>query len=305
MRSLPVPSRRWLRALSVAALVTQAGIAVTGSVVRVTGSGLGCPSWPQCLPDSLTPARRDGVAWLHQWVEFGNRLFTGVVGLVALACLAAALLAGPRRRRLVTLAAAMPAGVAAQAVIGGVTVRTGLAWWTVSVHFLVSMVLVWLAVLLVHAVDEGDEPPRPRTSPPARRLLAAAVGLLAMLLAAGTAVTAAGPHAGDADTPRLGMAVQTLARLHSGVLFAFLAVLVALGVVLPRTRRYRQLLAAVLAQGALGFVQYATGVPEVLVSLHVLGAALVVVATARLWVSARDRGPAALPLEPAHALAPA
>jgi cytochrome c oxidase assembly protein subunit 15 len=303
MRSLPTPSRPWLRALSVAAVVTQAGIAVTGSVVRVTGSGLGCPSWPRCLPGSLVPARRDGVAWLHQWVEFGNRMFTGVVGLVALACLVAALLARPRRRRLVALAAAMPAGVAAQAVIGGVTVRTGLAWWTVSVHFLVSMVLVWLAVLLVHAVDEGDAPPRPLTSPLARRLLTVAVGLLAMLLAAGTAVTAAGPHAGDADTPRLGVAVQTLARLHSGVLFAFLAVLVAIGVVTPRTRRYGQLLAAVLAQGALGFVQYATGVPEVLVSLHVLGATLVVVATARLWVSARDRGPAALPPRPAHALA--
>jgi len=281
-------------------VVTQAGIAVTGSVVRVTGSGLGCPSWPQCFPGSLVPVRRDDVAWLHQWVEFGNRLFTGVVGLVALACLAMALLARPRRRRLVTLAATMPAGVAVQAVVGGVTVMTGLAWWTVSVHFLISMVLVWLAVLLVRATGEGDTPPRPRIPPVASRLLAAAAGLLAALLAAGTFVTAAGPHAGDADAPRLGVAVETLARVHSGVLFAFLVVLTALGLTMPRAPRYWTLLAVVLFQGALGFVQYATGVPEVLVSLHVLGAAAVVVAMAALWVSARDRGPAPAPTASQH-----
>lgn len=295
MRRVPAPSPRWQRAVAVAAVLTQAGIAVTGSVVRVTGSGLGCPTWPECFPGSLTPVRRDEVALLHQWVEFGNRMLIGVVGLVALACLATAWLVTPRRPRLLALAAAMPAGVLAQAVIGGITVRSGLAWWTVSVHFLVSMVLVWLAVLLVRATGEGDEPPRPLVPPAARRLLAAAVVLLAGLLTAGTFVTAAGPHAGDADTPRLGVAVEALARVHSGVLYAFLAVLVALGLAMPRTRRYWTLLGAVLAQALLGFVQYFTGVPEVLVSLHVLGAASVVVAAAALWVSTRDRGPVPAP----------
>jgi cytochrome c oxidase assembly protein subunit 15 len=288
------PSRRWQRAIAVAAVVTQAGIAVTGSVVRVTGSGLGCPSWPQCFPGSLTPVRHDEVASLHQWVEFGNRMLISVVGLVALACLVSAWLVRPRRPRLLALAAAMPAGVVVQAVVGGITVRTGLAWWTVSVHFLISMVLVWLAVLLVRAVGEGDRAPRSLVTPPARWLLRAAGVLLAALLAAGTFVTAAGPHAGDADTPRLELAVQTLARVHSGILFAFLAVLVTLGLTMPRTPRYRILLAVVAAQGMLGFVQYVTGVPEVLVSLHVLGAASVVVATAALWVSTRNRGAAAV-----------
>lgn len=274
-------------------MVAQAGIAVTGSVVRVTESGLGCPTWPQCVPGSLTPVRHDGAAWLHQWVEFGNRMLIGVVGLVALACLVSAWLVRPRRPRLLVLAAAMPAGVAVQGVVGGITVLTGLAWWTVSVHFLISMVLVWLAVLLVRAVGEGDRQPRSLITPRARLLLKAAAGLLAALLTAGTFVTAAGPHAGDADTPRLDIAVQTLARVHSGVLYVFLAVLVVLGLSMPRTPRYWILLAVVVAQGVLGFVQYFTGVPEVLVSLHVLGAASVVVAMAALWVSTRDRGQAA------------
>jgi len=298
VRPLPVPNQQWLRGVAIAAVVAQAGIAVTGSVVRVTGSGLGCPTWPQCFPGSLTPVRHDDVAWLNQWVEFGNRLLISVVGLVALACLVSAWLVRPRRPRLLALAATMPAGVALQAVVGGITVRTGLAWWTVSVHFLLSMVLVWLAVLLVRASGEGDEPARPLVTARGRALLVAAVGLLAALLTAGTFVTAAGPHAGDADTPRLDVAVETLARVHSGVLFAFLAVLVALGLTMPRTPRYWTLVAVVLAQGALGFVQYFTGVPEVLVSLHVLGAASVVIATAALWVSTRDRGaPAEHPVQ--------
>ena len=283
----------------------QAGIAVTGSVVRVTGSGLGCPSWPECFPGSLTPVRHDEVAWLNQWVEFGNRLLISVIGLIALACLVLAWLVVPRRRRLVALAATMPLGVALQAVVGGVTVRLDLAWWTVLPHFLISMVLIWLAVLLVRAVGEGDAPPRPLLTPVAHRLLTVAVVLLAGLLVAGTLVTSAGPHAGDAETPRLDIAVRTLAMVHSGLLFAFVAALALLGLVMRRAgtatpvwRRYWTLLAVVVAQGLLGFVQYWTGVPEALVSLHVLGAASVVIATAALWVVARDRGDA-VPAEPA------
>lgn len=295
----------WQRGVAVAAVVTQAGIAVTGSVVRVTGSGLGCPTWPECFPGSLVPTSREGIALFHQWVEFGNRLLIGVVGVVALACLVTALLERPWRPRLVALAACMPLGVLLQAVVGGVVVRLGLPWWSVSVHFLLSMVLVWLAVLLVHATAEADEPARPTVSPTAAGLLRAAVALLAGLLVAGTFVTAAGPHAGDAGTPRLAVAVETLARVHSGVLFAFVAVLAGVGLAIRRgprppvrlITRYRVLLAVVAAQGALGFVQYWTGVPEVLVSLHVLGAASVVVAAAALWAAARDRG--AIPLRAA------
>ncbi|MGH3865193.1 MAG: COX15/CtaA family protein [Pseudonocardiaceae bacterium] len=284
------------RATAIAALITQAGIAVTGSVVRVTGSGLGCPTWPQCFPGSLTPRSHPEIAALHQWIEFSNRLLVGLVGLIGLACLVVSLLVRPRRRRLVLLAATMPAGVVVQAVLGGVTVLTGLTWWTVAVHFLVSMALVWLAVLLVAAFGEGDAPPRWHLPGPLRGLLYTATTALAALLVAGTLVTSAGPHAGDTATPRLAVSVPALAQLHADLLIGFLGLLVGLGcaqrvvgVLGCAWRRYLVLICVVLAQGTLGVVQYLTGVPEVLVSLHVLGAASVVVAMAALWTSYRTR----------------
>ncbi|PZS20662.1 MAG: cytochrome-c oxidase [Pseudonocardiales bacterium] len=284
------------RATAIAAVITQGGIAVTGSVVRVTGSGLGCPTWPQCFPGSLVPQPHPEVATLHQWIEFGNRMLTGLVGLVGLVCLVVALLVRPRRRRLVLLAATMPLGVVAQAVLGGFTVLTGLAWWTVAVHFLVSMVLVWLAVLLVAAFAEGDDPARWHLPGPLRGLLGTATTVLAALLIAGTLVTSAGPHAGSTATPRLGIGIPALAQLHADLLVGFLGLLAGLGFALravgvpPRVwRRFTVLVCVVLAQGTLGVVQYLTGVPEVLVSLHVLGAASVVVAMAALWTSCRTR----------------
>ncbi|MGH3798903.1 MAG: COX15/CtaA family protein [Pseudonocardiaceae bacterium] len=295
----PTPNRSLAavsRVTAIAAVITQGGIAVTGSVVRVTGSGLGCPTWPQCFPGSLVPEPHPDIATLNQWIEFGNRLLTGLVGLVGLACLVVALLVRPRRRRLVLLAATMPAGVAVQAVLGGITVLTGLAWWTVAVHFLVSMVLVWLAVLLVAAFAEGDAPPRWCLPGPLRGLLGTTTTVLAALLIAGTLVTAAGPHAGDTATPRLAVGVPAMAQLHATLLVGFLGLLAGLGFALravgvpARTwRRYAVLVCVILVQGTLGVVQYLTGVPEVLVSLHVLGAASVVVAMAALWTSCRIR----------------
>lgn len=275
---------------------------MTGSVVRVTGSGLGCPSWPQCFPGSLVPQPHPEVAALNQWIEFGNRLLTGLVGLVGLACLVVALLIRPRRRRLVLLAATMPLGVAAQAILGGITVLTGLAWWTVAAHFLVSMVLVWLAVLLVTAFAEGDAPPHWHLPGPLRGLLTTATTVLAALLIAGTLVTAAGPHAGNTATPRLALGIPVMAQLHADLLVGFLGLLAGLGFALSTVgipariwRRYTALVCIVLAQGTLGVVQYLTGVPEVLVSLHVLGAVSVVVAMAALWTNCRHRGQVTVP----------
>jgi cytochrome c oxidase assembly protein subunit 15 len=293
---LPVPSRRLQRGVAIAVVATQALIAVTGSIVRVTGSGLGCPTWPECFPGSLVPVQHPELAAVHQWIEYGNRMFTGVVGFVALASFALAWLARPRRRRYVLLAAAMPVGVAAQAVIGGVTVLMSLKWWTVSVHFLVSTVLVWLAVLLVHAVDEADGPVRPAGPPGVRGLLLAQSAVLVGLLTAGTMVTAAGPHAGDAKTPRLDVSVDTLAHVHAAFLFVFVGLLLAVGILLKvggSSRslrvRYAVLVAVTVAQGTLGFVQYWTGVPEVLVSFHVLGAMLVIITTATMWCATGAR----------------
>jgi cytochrome c oxidase assembly protein subunit 15 len=179
------------------------------------------------------------------------------------------------------------------------TVLLGLVWWSVAVHFLVSMAMVWLAVQLVEASSDGNGPPRPVVGTPVRRLVAASTAVLAALLVAGTLVTAAGPHAGDAATPRLGLGVPDAAQLHADLLFAYLGLLVGLGFALaavaaPRRmwRRYWALLVVVAAQGALGGIQYALGVPEVLVSLHVLGAALVTVAAAALWAGTVERTPA-------------
>ncbi|MBO0841524.1 MAG: heme A synthase, partial [Sciscionella sp.] len=184
-----------------------------------------------------------------------------------------------------------------QAVVGGITVLAGLAWWTVSLHFLVSPLLVWLAVLVLRAVDEGDAPARPLIPQALRWLLVAQTGVLIALLIAGTLVTAAGPHSGDARTPRLQVPVSTLAQLHADLMFTFLGSVAAFGFALritgaskPLWRRYFWLVGLVVAQGALGITQYFLGVPEVLVSLHVLGAICVVIATATLWAASRDRG---------------
>jgi len=276
------------------------GISLTGWIVRVTGSGLGCPTWPECFPGSLVPVTHPEVEALNQWVEFGNRLLTFVLVAVAAACLLAALGSRPRRARLVWLAAAQPIGVVAQAVIGGITVLMGLAWWTVALHFAASMVLVWLAVLLVAAAGEGDGPARPVVPGAVRALIGTSSLVLAGLLTAGTLVTAAGPHSGDAATPRLELGVEATAQLHVDLLCLYLGMLVALGFALravdaPRIlrRRYGVLVGLVLAQGLLGAVQYVLGVPEVLVSLHVLGAAAVTVAAAALWAGAVER-PAAV-----------
>jgi cytochrome c oxidase assembly protein subunit 15 len=299
-----------IRTLAVVTVIGQAGIAVTGAVVRVTGSGLGCPSWPECFPDSLVPAPHPEVAALNQWIEFGNRLLSVALVLAAGFAMLAVLTIRPHRRRLVWLAVAQPLGVVAQAVVGGFVVLSGLVWWSVAVHFLISMVFTWLAVLLVGAVSDGAGPPRLLVPGPVRGLLAVSTVVLAALLMAGTLVTAAGPHAGDAATPRLDVEVATVAQLHADLLFGFLGLLVGLGFLLRATavprrvgRRYGWLLVAVLAQGALGGAQYALGVPEALAALHVLGAALVTVAMAALWSATSERPE--LPVAPAADPVPA
>lgn len=295
---LPYPSRTVQKAVAITAIVAQAGIGVTGSVVRVTGSGLGCSTWPQCQPGSMVPVEHPEYHALNQWIEFGNRMLTGVVVLIA----AIAVITAWRvhldrpRKRLMALAWTMPGGVVLQAVLGGITVRAKLEWWTVAIHFLASTPLIWLAVLLLHAFLEGDEPPRWLLPPIARTLLITLVVAMWAILIAGTTVTAAGPHGGDPNTHRLDAPIETLAQIHSGILVVYLVVLAAFGLTMLRTgaskrlwRRYGAVWLVALAQGVLGVVQYALGVPEALVSLHVLGSALVIVATAALWCGARDR----------------
>jgi cytochrome c oxidase assembly protein subunit 15 len=298
---LPYPSATVQRVIAVAAVVAQAGIGVTGSIVRVTGSGLGCPTWPQCFPGSMFPVQHPEYAELNQWIEFGNRLLTVAVVLVAAVAVLAAwriVIDHPDRRRLLLLAWTMPAGVLLQAVVGGLTVLARLEWWTVAIHFLASTPLIWLATMLLHAFGEGDREPRWLIPDAGRKLLVALVVALGAILVAGTTVTGAGPHGGDPETHRLDAPIEVLAKVHGGLLVCLLAVLAVLGTQILRSgvpprlrRRYVAVWVVALAQGGLGTLQYALGIPEALVSLHVLGSALVIVATAALWCAARDRGP--------------
>ncbi|MEO6793483.1 MAG: heme A synthase [Mycobacterium sp.] len=299
---LPDPSLRTQRVLAAAVVFTQGFISVTGAIVRVTASGLGCPTWPQCFPGSYVPVAVSEVPRIHQAIEFGNRMVTfAVVITSALAVLA--VIRARRRTEVLTYAWLMPASTVLQAVIGGITVRTGLAWWTVAVHLLVSMLMVWLAVLFFVKVGESDDDAlvvRHRVPAPLRRLTALCAGTLAAVLVTGTLVTGAGPHAGDKSAARtvarLKVEVAALAHLHESLLIGFIGLLtgLAFGLVAVRaakavTRRLTVVIALTLGQGLIGVVQYFTGVPAVLVTMHVAGAVLVTGATAALWASLRER----------------
>jgi cytochrome c oxidase assembly protein subunit 15 len=300
---LPLPSLRVQRVIAAAVILTQGGIAVTGAIVRVTASGLGCPTWPQCFPGSFTPVPHAEVAVVHQVVEFGNRMITFLVVLTA-ALAVLAVTRARRRREVLIYAWLMPASTVVQAVIGGITVLTGLLWWTVAIHLLASMTMVWLAVLLYVKIGEPDEDAPGASSnhvpKPLRQLTALTAVVLAAQLVSGTLVTGAGPHAGDKSitqpVPRLQVEITTLVHLHSSVLVAYLSLLVALGFALlavhaPRSVMLRLgvLLVLVCAQGIVGTVQFFTGVPAALVAIHVLGAAACTAATAALWASMRER----------------
>ncbi len=296
------PSPRLVLASALAVLVTQCLIAVTGATVRVTGSGLGCPTWPQCFPGSMVPVSHAGIAPLHQAVEFGNRLLTWVVAAAALVCVLLSWRVRPVRSRLRLLSVVVLLGVPVQAVIGGMTVLLDLRWWSVSLHFMASAVLIWLAGLLVKAAREGDAAAHPVVPTGMRRLLVALTAVAAAMVFVGTLVTAAGPHAGDPATPRLPLSIPLLTQTHGLLVMAYLCLLAVFGVWLRNASPTRGLLRAyaasclvVLAQGIVGSVQYATGVPEGLVVLHVAGATLVITTLSLLWGESRYRGEPAAP----------
>ncbi|WP_197696888.1 heme A synthase [Mycobacterium sp. 852002-51152_SCH6134967] len=297
---LPLPSLRAQRVIAFLVILTQGGISVTGAIVRVTASGLGCPTWPQCFPGSFTPVPVAEVPVVHQAVEFGNRMVTFLVVLTAAAAVLAVTRAR-RRREVQVYAWLMPVSTVVQAVIGGITVLTGLLWWTVAIHLLASMTMVWLSVLLFVKIGEPDDGVLVRRAPKALRQLALlSAAALAAVLVTGTLVTGAGPHAGDKSVdrtiPRLEVEITTLVHAHSALMVAYLSLLIGLGFGLlavraPRPVRLRLyvLVALVVGQGLVGTVQFFTGVPAALVAVHVAGAALCTAATAALWASMRER----------------
>lgn len=297
------PTLRVQRVLAWLAVVTNGGIAVTGATVRVTGSGLGCPTWPQCQPGSLVPVSRSGMAAFHQAVEFVNRTLTGAVLIPSLGIFLALLLARASRKRLTWLAAILPFGVLVQAVWGGITVHMGLAWWTVAPHMLFSLFLLFVAIVVLVRVRESDAPAVAVVPRPLRLLTMATVGVLVLLTMTGTLVTAAGPHSGDASTPRLDLPVASLAQLHADLMFVYFGLMIAiavgfLSVKAPRrlVKRSVVLVIVTAAQGAIGLVQYFTGVPEALVVAHVAGAVVLTATAAAVAMATRFR-PAVPPAE--------
>jgi heme a synthase len=299
---LPQASTSVVRRLAGASIAANVVIVLTGGAVRLTGSGLGCPTVPRCTDDSWTPtsARAE-----HAVIEFTNRQLTFVLAAVSLATLIAVLRNRPRRPPLVRLAVASFLGIPAQAVLGMVTVLTGLNPWTVAGHFLLSMAVLAITVTLWwRAAESGDGPRRPVVRPELLILVRGLVGVTAAVLALGTVVTGSGPHAGDETAARTGFDLETIAQLHADAVMLLVGLTIATVLALRTTgapgavvRAAGVLLGVELAQGAIGFVQYFTGLPVVLVGLHLLGAALTWVAAVRLLLTTGVREPA--PIEPA------
>lgn len=291
------PSSPLARRLFLAAVVAQAGLVVSGGLVRLTGSGLGCPTWPQCATGSYVPVARQAQGF-HKDIEFGNRMLTFVLLLLVASTIVAAWRQRPRRTPLVLLALAGLLGVLAQALIGGVTVLTGLNPYLVASHLLVSMGLIGAAVVLHHrSGEDGDAPAVPLVRAEVRWTGRAVVALAGAVVVAGAVVTGSGPHSGDADAQaRFGLDPRSVSWLHADLVIAFIGLTVALLLALrvtdgpPRARNAAGgLLLVSLAQGVVGYLQYFTGLPELVVALHMLGACLVWIASLQVLLALRRR----------------
>ncbi|HYN57269.1 MAG TPA: COX15/CtaA family protein [Motilibacterales bacterium] len=304
--SITSPVTPRIRGIFMANLVAQIGIVVTGGLVRVTGSGLGCPTWPECVDGSLVPVEGQAEAF-HKYIEFGNRLLTFVLGILAIAAIVGALRMRARwraegsvpRRPILALAAVPLLGTMAQALLGGVTVLTGLHPLIVGAHLLLSVAIIAGCVVLVHRASEpGDVPLVRLVRPEIRALSLVLVTTCAAVIVLGTLVTGAGPHSGDTDVEhRLDIDVRTIAWLHADVVLLFVGLIVALWLALRLTdgpakaRRWSYaLLVLAIVQGVVGYTQWFTGVPWALVALHMLLACLVWLAALKTHLSLRARG---------------
>lgn len=268
------------------ALVTfQAGIVVTGGAVRLTGSGLGCPTWPECTPGSYTPVPHQAQGQLHSWIEFGNRLLTFVLILSILTAVIGVLRwrkQYPDQKKLLWLALAQLLGVVAQIVLGGITVLTHLNPITVGAHFLLSIILLAASLSLRQRMLQT---PRILLSSTSTLLVRILLVLTAFVITLGTVVTGSGPHAGDIQAKRYHFDPRTVSWLHADSVIALIALTFALVLLIKVSedvshrslimRKVSLFLFICLAQGLIGYIQYFTGLPEALVAAHLLGADLV------------------------------
>jgi heme a synthase len=283
---------RAVRTLSPASgflLFAQAAIVVTGGAVRLTGSGLGCPTWPECTPGSYTPKPYQVEEQVKVWIEFGNRLLTFVLVFAAIIVVLSVLAAG--RKDLRGLALGQVLGIVGQGVLGGVTVLTGLHPATVAAHFLLSIILIAGATSLRaqrFAPFEKEDP-----APLVKKIATAHIAISFLVLFLGTLVTGTGPHAGDATSERFPFDLRTMAWLHADVVIALfgttLALFVVHGVSSHTKKRLRIFLVIALGQGLIGYVQWFSDLPELLVGFHLVGSTLVWIASWRVWLSVTKR----------------
>lgn len=280
----PTISPAAYRRITLLALSLLGIIVVTGAGVRLTGSGLGCSTWPSCEPGTLVPRDESGV---HGVIESTNRYFTGLVSVGVILAVAGSFFRIPRRGDLTLWSWTLVAGVIGQIVLGGLTVLFELSPPFVMAHFLVSAVLVGCAVVLHHRAGEPDVGERRPVATPEIRLLAKVLIFAAsVVLVAGTAVTGSGPHGGDEDVERLDFFLPDITRVHAVAVWILLAATVWTlhlargGGASPTVERaLRALVVLEVAQGAVGYTQYALGVPVGLVAVHILGSMLVLGAT--------------------------
>ena len=300
------------RRITLLAAILLGIIIVTGGAVRLTDSGLGCPSWPNCEAGRLTP---HSASDYNAMVEFVNRMFTGLVSLAVIVAVLGSLVRTPRRKDLVWLSLGLVGGVFAQAVLGGLTVLFELKPGFVMAHFLVSIVLLTNAIVLYARAGLDDElltEPNTRvTSTQVVALVRTLLVLASLVLVTGTVVTGAGPHSGGGETDevsRLDIAIPDAARVHGATVMIFLGV-VLLTVFLawrsgaPERVRHRltALLVVLVAQAGVGYTQYFTDIPPLLVGIHIAGATLVWTATVWCYLGCfeRRRVPAPVTASPA------
>lgn len=287
-------------------LVAQVGIVLTGGIVRVTSSGLGCPTWPECVDGSITPTSDQTQAW-HKYIEFGNRLLTFALVVVAVLTILAVRSINKSRlnqshapnRSLTVLSYGGLAGIFAQAILGGITVLTGLNPLSVAAHFLVSIGLITLALALLMRANYSPQS-QLSTHPLIRKVLRGLLVIGFSVIVLGTLVTGSGPHAGDsAEITRLPFDPRLISWLHADVVILFLGLLLGVSLAVRLHPTHPEIVTALnrvviitLLQGTLGYVQYFTNLPWVLVALHMLGACLLWISLYRVWLIASMTTPA-------------
>ncbi|GKQ38250.1 heme A synthase [Streptomyces sp. A012304] len=288
------PTPRTVQRAALVSLVMSVVIVVTGGAVRLTGSGLGCPTWPKCTDDSLTATSEMG---LHGAIEFGNRMLTYVLCAAVGWAIIAARSEKPYRRGLTRLGWAQFWIVMSNAVLGGIVVLVGLNPYTVAAHFVATAALIAVATVMWQRTREGDAGPRPLVGRSVQQLVWVLVGTTVLLILVGTVVTGAGPHAGDSsEVERMPLDWETVSKVHAVLAWIVVSLTFALWFVLkavdaPKAplHRTRELFVVLLAQGVIGYVQYFTDLPEILVGLHMLGSSLVWIWVVLVLLALRER----------------